>query len=379
MSQIDLIRQTSNSKNLLDKLTIVIPSINRGFLLERSIEYWRNIPVKVHIVDGSEVAQFAVADFRDTENISYHHAHFSDEKWSNFFSVMNFASKLPTTKYSAICGDDDFFTYSGLISCLESLEKSDSVDAALGRVAYFRESSAPRKSSMKGLNHRSTPLQSSSNLLDREVGKSPWLMYGIVKTEMWSKLLQISYAERLPHIGLHELLVRELSWIMCRTSLNDQLLSIRQFTIPGSNIGESVKINDWLVEARNVEVKNQIKEKLLVGLNFTNTNYPQSAGEKLCDDVLAKYMKVLKSDKVAESNGKILKQTLLKFVPRNVKVAAMFFLNTGYALQATTFRLPFFLLYLSKARIPHSRSEVKTVARLLCEDHDRFGVRAISR
>jgi hypothetical protein len=196
---------------------------------------------------------------------------------------------------------------------------------------------------------------------------------------MWSKLLQFSYAERLPHIGLHELLVRELSWIMCRTSLNDQLLSIRQFTIPGSNIGESVKINDWLVEARNVEVKNQIKEKLLVGLNFTNTNYPQSAGEKLCDDVLAKYMKVLKSDKVAESNGKILKQTLLKFVPRNVKVAAMFFLNTGYALQATTFRLPFFLLYLSKARIPHSRSEVKTVARLLCEDHDRFGVRAISR
>ena len=379
MSQINLIRQASNSKNLLDKLTIVIPSINHGFLLERSIEYWRNIPVKVHIVDGSKAAQFAVTDFRDTENISYHHAHFSDEKWSNFFSVMNFASKLPTTKYSAICGDDDFFTYSGLISCLESREKSNSVDAALGRVAYFRESSAPRKWSMKGLNHRSTPLQSSSNLLDREVGKSPWLMYGIVKTEMWSKLLQISYAERLPHLELHELLVRELSWIMCRTSLNDQLLSIRQFTIPGSNIGEPVKLNDWLMETMNSEARNQIKEKLLLGLNFANPNYSQSAGEKLCDDVLSKYIKVPKSDKVAKSNAKILKQTLLKFVPRNVKVAAMFFLNTSYALQVTTFRLTFFLLFLRKARISYSRSEVKTVARLLCEDHDQFGVRAISR
>ena len=374
-----MIRQTLNSKYFLDKLTIVYPSINRGFLLERSVEYWRSIPVKVHIVDGSKVAQFAVADFKDTENISYHHAHFSDEKWSNFFSVMNFASKLPTTKYSAICGDDDFFTYSGLISCLESLEKGNSVDAALGRVAYFRESSVPRKWSMKGLSHRPTPLQSSSNLLDREAGKTPWLMYGIVKTEIWSKLLQISYAERLPHVDLHELLVRELSWIMCRTSLNDQLLSIRQFTIPGSNIGEPVKLNDWLMETSNVEVKNQVKEKLLLGLKFANPYYTQSAGEKLCDNVLSKYMRVLKSDKVAESKGKILQRTLLKFMPRNVKVAAMFFLNASYALQATTFRLPFFFLYLSKARIAYSRSEVKTVGRLLCEDHDQFGVRAISR
>jgi len=36
---------------LLSELTIIIPTCNRPLALERSIEYWRDLPVTVHILD----------------------------------------------------------------------------------------------------------------------------------------------------------------------------------------------------------------------------------------------------------------------------------------------------------------------------------------
>ena len=58
---------------LLSELTIVIPTYNRPLELERSIEYWRNTPVTVHILDGSGKPWFPVGLLSEIRNISYHH------------------------------------------------------------------------------------------------------------------------------------------------------------------------------------------------------------------------------------------------------------------------------------------------------------------
>ena len=51
---------TSEESELLAHLTLVIPTYNRPLELERVIEYWRDTPVTVHILDGSDKPWFAL-------------------------------------------------------------------------------------------------------------------------------------------------------------------------------------------------------------------------------------------------------------------------------------------------------------------------------
>ena len=64
---------TPEEIELLSELTIVIPTYNRPLELERSIEYWRDTPVTVHILDGSDKPWFPVGDILETSKLFYHH------------------------------------------------------------------------------------------------------------------------------------------------------------------------------------------------------------------------------------------------------------------------------------------------------------------
>ena len=60
---------TPEEIELLGQLTIVIPTYNRPLELERSIEYWRDTPVTVHILDGSDKPWFPVGVLAGAPNI----------------------------------------------------------------------------------------------------------------------------------------------------------------------------------------------------------------------------------------------------------------------------------------------------------------------
>ena len=64
---------TSEESELLAHLTLVIPTYNRPLELERVIEYWRDTPVTVHILDGSDKPWFAVGPLPNAPNIIYSH------------------------------------------------------------------------------------------------------------------------------------------------------------------------------------------------------------------------------------------------------------------------------------------------------------------
>jgi hypothetical protein len=61
---------TPEEIELLSELTIVIPTYNRPLELERSIEYWRDTPVTVHILDGSEEPWFSLGSLKGASNIT---------------------------------------------------------------------------------------------------------------------------------------------------------------------------------------------------------------------------------------------------------------------------------------------------------------------
>ena len=88
---------------LLSELTILIPTYNRPLELERAIEYWRDTPVTVHILDGSENPWFPIGTLQNAPTITYHHmpADKSQTPMEDLFQRIISGSKLPTTNFSA--------------------------------------------------------------------------------------------------------------------------------------------------------------------------------------------------------------------------------------------------------------------------------------
>lgn len=101
-----------NSSNF----TLIIPSYERPKYIERLVEYWSNIPINVHILDGSKKSIAETLNLPETGLINYHHLPVSIEE--RFL----FAEGLITTPFSALLSDDEFFLPSALESCIAFLQ-----------------------------------------------------------------------------------------------------------------------------------------------------------------------------------------------------------------------------------------------------------------
>ena len=129
---------TPEEIELLSELTIIIPTYNRPLELEKSIEYWRDLPVTVHILDGSERSWFLEGCQPDTNSIFYHSFKPTDESpWENWGRRLKFGTHLTTTRFTALCSDDDVYTTSGLTQALAMLN-SESLDAVAGKAGEYR-------------------------------------------------------------------------------------------------------------------------------------------------------------------------------------------------------------------------------------------------
>jgi glycosyltransferase domain-containing protein len=184
---------------LLRELTIVIPTYNRPLELERSIEYWRDLPVTVHILDGSEKPCFEVGALPDVPNIYYHYFRPNDNETLSFgyLSRLRFAARLPTTRFSAMIGEDDFFTLSGLCESLKVLSGSETVCSVTGVSVGYENLGTGTKWGLRQVERRDTNRFESNSVKDRlkpqQSGQAPIVYYGIFKTQTWKKVFTISF------------------------------------------------------------------------------------------------------------------------------------------------------------------------------------------
>ena len=126
---------TPEEAELLSELTIVIPTYNRPLEIERAIEYWRDLPVTVHILDGSEKACLPVGVLPGASKIGYHHLPIreGDGQKENYLHRIKIGVGLSNTKYSALCADDDVFLFNGLIEAIKLLKSSENIDSITGQ------------------------------------------------------------------------------------------------------------------------------------------------------------------------------------------------------------------------------------------------------
>lgn len=182
-----------NQESILKKMTIVMPTYERLEFAIRNMNYWSGKQVQLLVLDGSKqkISDKELEKFSD--NIKYYHLPIS------MAERLKFAKNLIFTEYVSLLGDDEFLLPSGIIACINEIEKYDLV-ACLGRSLYFRF--AGRKILAEPLNHEAGspwhPGFKKYCLLQNHPGErvknhmNPYLgttFYAVTKKNVWKKTI----------------------------------------------------------------------------------------------------------------------------------------------------------------------------------------------
>jgi glycosyltransferase domain-containing protein len=241
---------TPEEVELLSELTIVIPTCEKPENLERAIEYWRDTPITVHIVDGSEKPWFPIGAQQNVPTIFYHHVpSILGEHWlDNYVRRLEFATTLTKTKYSALCADDDAFAISGLSASIKLLENNLNFDAVVGQTLGF----FPRENRVLwwlryGASTFGSVFSWDAEALVRLKRSRLSLYYGIVRTDLWNMRIQILKSHAW--LGYRwESLFQEVSRVMFRATSINQIVWFRFKTVRHSHEATFVQMREW---ARN--------------------------------------------------------------------------------------------------------------------------------
>lgn len=237
----------------LSELTIVIPTYDRPLELERAIEYWRDLPVTVHIIDGSGKPWFQPGMLQDSPKITYHHLPTKPEENTreNYSRRLRFAATLPVTKYSALCADDDTFSVSGICESIRILENDSDIDAVVGQTLGFY----PREGVVSwwlryGVGSRDNPYSHSRDAMVRLRHSRLMLFYAIVRTDLWINRIQIT--QKHVSLGMRwEALFQEVSRALFRARIIDQIVWFRFKTVRHPHESTYIYMREWARDKKN--------------------------------------------------------------------------------------------------------------------------------
>ena len=118
--------------SLLSSLSIVIPTFNRQEYVLRTMRYWSDYDVTVHVFDGSQVPIDDHLISVMGSNINYHHMPCC------LMERLNKSIEVVYTKYSKMMADDEFIIPSALESCIEEMNNNEEIVSCIGSAISFR-------------------------------------------------------------------------------------------------------------------------------------------------------------------------------------------------------------------------------------------------
>jgi glycosyltransferase domain-containing protein len=296
---------TPEEVELLSQLTIVIPTCNRPLALERSIEYWRDLPVTVHILDGSEKPWFSDGLLPQLSNISYHHipAREDESLMENYERRYIYSISLVRTDFCVSCADDDFFTVSGLLRALHVLRRNDA-DAAVGICCEYKKFEDDlfvwhlRYTEWReGMESRSQSV--SSRLLDQT--KVFYLYYAVMKSEVWRKVISEVFRLSYSHDYFHEHLHKAISVANSRVSVDKYVLWVKEaWQLNPNVIGQATRRReaDWYRDQVNREEMSKFENHLTASIDSALKSNSEQGSAKFLARMYLKNLKSLKETSV---------------------------------------------------------------------------------
>lgn len=166
-------------KNLL---TMVVPTHERHYYLERVMLYYRYAPFN-SIVTDSSMSKYSGEIY---DSFQYIHSN------EGFIKKLLKAVERVSTKYIFLCADDDFTSIKALEKCVEYMEVNIDYVAVQGRASAFRIKEKTVKKSP--LYTHSLKFNVTSDLIDARVRELmvcyvPFV-YAVVRTEVLVRLLK---------------------------------------------------------------------------------------------------------------------------------------------------------------------------------------------
>ena len=219
---------TPEEIDLLSELTIFIPTYNRPLALERAIEYWRDSPVTIHILDGSDIAFFPVGLQSGTNSIYYHiFPQNSETVTENWGRRLKFATSLMNTKFAAFCCDDDVFVVGGLIKALHLLS-GGAGDAVAGKTGEYLLQNDEVIWTNKYPHWKDEALQRSVNVGERLMfDGGAHAFYGIYRSETLATIHGIGNLYTFPVPVWHSMLIITLIKVFSRVIYVDDLFWLK--------------------------------------------------------------------------------------------------------------------------------------------------------
>ena len=211
----------------LSKLTLVMPTCRRQDFVLRNIEYWSKTDVKIIILDDSPKSIENEIINKFNKNIKYIHCQ------KSYSDRLEIATNEIKTKYVQLICDDEFYIISALESCLDELENDDTLISCNGCCLKFnyekKNNSVYSNIVYEPLSYKynytmiSDPIDRISNFMENYI---PFLMYGIVRSEIWKKAFSIPSKRKFNFFAYEEYqiniflslvgkskVLRELSWL----------------------------------------------------------------------------------------------------------------------------------------------------------------------
>ena len=369
---------------LLSELTIIIPTYNRPLELERAIEFWRDTPVTVHILDGSEKPWFPLGHIKSASTVTYHHipAEKDQAPMDSIFQRILYGSKLPVTKFSAFGCDDDFYTISGLVESLEILKSDNSIDAVAGRVLTYQKSGHVEMSWWcKYLGWKDNEKLRSEDISVRAVQKKNWFLYAVCRSDCWQKFLSTSYTPRSftkSQDYAHEWMMMRLSTALFRTIFLEKFLTVRQATVEGANLPSALSWHDWLTleeySGQVLELRSQLQR------GFSAVSSDQALNEitanRLVDTEIHKAL--MEKSKTVESkqSSNSIKRSLARNLPNWLKNIYVLALPASSAVGLKKYRLRFLFLLLNRWGVGFDRREIVRIEKILLMPREELRLRA---
>jgi len=233
----------------LSDLTIVIPVFNRPKYLLRQLEYWKDLPVKILIMDGSNepLPENLLADLNPKFQYVYIKSEFNERLVSS--------CKYLNTKYTVLLHDDEIYTKSGLEICVAELDRDARLIGCQGRSLYFfyqskqvlaHEVYFKNKDVKDNLSDGVTRVNNS--FPNGDPSFAPYALYSVLRTEKWKTLIELSYSRIYGCGYVYELAFQIGAMALGPIKVLDHLLWLRSGENPKQSsaaVNRTIGTGEW--------------------------------------------------------------------------------------------------------------------------------------
>ena len=239
----------SGTAALQDLLTVVIPTYNRPRLLQRALQYWANVPVRVIVMDGSAEPTPAEDLPHDAPQITYVHDP------ALLIRRLGHAAQMVRTPFVTLIGDDEFHLASGLGAAVGTLLATPDLVTCMGRAMGF---SIAEDGTLNGRqvypdfsDHVIAGDTAMARMLEHFASYTPSTIYSVVRTHAWRMALGASLEQEFPVFASAEIQIELALSAIGRSRLLPVLHWMRSFeTPPVRNEGEvtltaAIRFHQW--------------------------------------------------------------------------------------------------------------------------------------